>query len=257
MNKLIFLGTGNAAHLTRQMTSLCIDTPKGALLIDCGDGMGTVRQLVRAGVDLASVNDVFITHRHADHVIGMPHFLFLKMLDKSTSVRVWGPDQALRVVKQISFLTHDLLVMNKERIAFCVVSPWKSRVVSNGCRVTAAPVRHISVTTYALKVEVDGKSIVFTSDMGPNDNIERLSNGTDILIHECFGLSKGEDRFHAGHSSAKDAGVLAQKAGVKQLILTHFPAGVNFVEPEALASEARLYFKGEVRIAKDLMELCI
>lgn len=257
MNKLIFLGTGCAAHLTRQMTALCVTTPKGALLIDCGDGMGTVRQLIRAGIDLRSVNDVFITHRHADHIIGMPHFLFIRMLEERSDVRIWGSAQALRAVKQISFLTHDFFADKTDRILFCEVVPGKSYELPNSSRIIAARVKHTGLFVYAVRIEVGGKSIVFTADMAPNKTMDALSAGADILIHECYGLSKDENRFHLGHSSAKDAGILAQKAGVKQLILTHFPAGEFFVRPEALILEARRYFNGAVNAAVDLMELRI
>lgn len=54
MSKLVFLGTGCANNLEGQMTSLCFVVGRQALLIDCGDGMGTMRQLVRANVPLSS-----------------------------------------------------------------------------------------------------------------------------------------------------------------------------------------------------------
>lgn len=88
MNKLIFLGTGSANNLERQMTSLCFVVGREAFLIDCGDGMGTLRQLVRAGVPLSSVKTVFLTHHHADHIIGMPHFLFVQLAQDLMEVSI-------------------------------------------------------------------------------------------------------------------------------------------------------------------------
>lgn len=255
MNKLIFLGTGSAAHLTRQLTSLCFVTDDRTFLIDCGDGMGSLRNLLKAGIRIEDVNDVFITHRHADHVAGMTHYLFLKMLEKETRVRVYGPKEAVNVVKTISLLTHDLTERNQGRIDFQAMQSGDSIKLGN-TNVTSALVKHGLPVSYAFAVSTEKTKVVFTGDMQPNDNFELLTKGATILVHECFGLSNNEELWHkSGHSSAKDAGETATRAGAKHLILTHMPTKDFDVDPELLKNEAQKYFSGEVKVAEDLMEV--
>ncbi len=257
MNKLIFLGTGSAAHLTRQLTSLCFIIDDHPFLIDCGDGMGSLRNLVKSGVRLEDVNDVFITHRHADHIAGMTHYLFLKMLEKETRVRVYGPKEAVDVVKTTSLLSHDLTARNQERIDFHVMKSGDSVTLGNST-VKGTRVKHGLPVSYAYALHTGETKVVFTGDMQPNENFESLASGATIIIHECFGLSDNEELWHTlGHSSAKDAGETASRAGAKKLILTHLPTKDYDVDPTLLKIEAQKYFHGEVAVAEDLMEVTL
>ena len=89
------------------------------------------------------------------------------------------------------------------------------------------------------------KIIVYSSDTGPSDEVIRLASEADILIHEAAGEGRG-------HSSANQAGEIAQKAGVEELYLIHYPTW-NF-NPESLVSIARTNFEGTVTLASDFLE---
>ncbi len=260
MNKLIFLGTGSANNLERQMTSLCFVIGKEAFLIDCGDGMGTLRQLVGANVPLPSVKTVFLTHHHADHIIGMTHFLFVQLLsDPNMKLTVYGPAQTLRVTKNISFITHGYTKSHANRLTFQPLKSGETRGLSSSVRVTAARVKgpmdhQISIFSYA--VRIGKKKVVFSSDMRPNDNFMRLARDAGILIHECFTTSHDEQFAHgAGHSTAKDAGLTATKCGAKRLILTHLRPSSVIGDGSGLVNEAKKFFSGSVQLAQDMMEI--
>ena len=255
MNKLIFLGTGSAAHLTRQLTSLCFVANEKAFLIDCGDGMGTMRNLVQAGISVEQVNDVFLTHKHADHIAGVPHYLFLKMLEREQHVHVYGPKQAVAAARTTSFLTHSLTVKCQDRIDFHPIRSGES-IQFSGAQVVGTTVKHVpGYISFAYAITIGKTKVVFTGDMRPNNNFYTLAKDADILIHECFGLAKNEAVIHAGHSTAKDAGEAAARAGVRELILTHLPTRDFDIDPTLLAEEAKKYFSREVIIAEDLMEV--
>lgn len=262
MNKLIFLGTGSASHPIRQMTAILYVTDDRAILMDCGDGMGTVRNIAAAGIPLTNVNDVVVTHRHADHIAGMPHFLFLKMLEKDSRVRVFGPRQTLSAVKTISFLTHDFTRDNRHRIAFVPVRPTAQLKLAPGVVLEAAKFKAgvgKSAQGYGYALTIGKKKITFTSDTQPCRAISRLASGSEILIHECFGLDRDREWIHSvGHSTARDAGELARDAVVSELILTHFPnEQMKNTAPEKLVQESRKYFSGKITAAHDLMEIGI
>src|SRR5947209_14729254 len=68
---VLFIGTaGSAPSATRGLPALLVRRGGDKLLFDCGEG--TQRQLLRSGVGLIELEEVFITHFHADHVLGLP-----------------------------------------------------------------------------------------------------------------------------------------------------------------------------------------
>ena len=97
-----------------------------------------------------------------------------------------------------------------------------------------------------------GRSIVYSGDTAPSDEVERLAKGATVLIHEATTSSELEEEANKwGHSSARQAGALAKSAGVGTLFLTHFSSRYKDLEP--LESEARHKF-GASKVARDLLD---
>ena len=70
----MFLGTSASAPTARRSTAAILVRRGGdRLLFDCGEG--TQRQMLRSTVGLVDLPEVFITHYHADHYLGLPGML--------------------------------------------------------------------------------------------------------------------------------------------------------------------------------------
>ncbi|MGA9839805.1 MAG: ribonuclease Z [Thermoplasmata archaeon] len=97
-----------------------------------------------------------------------------------------------------------------------------------------------------------GRSIVYSGDTGPSDDVRRLAHRATILIHEATVAQEIEAEANAwGHSSARQAAELAKSAEAQALFLTHFSSRYKELEP--LESEARVVFPGS-RAARDLLD---
>lgn len=90
MIRLTFLGTGAAVpSVERNVTGLMLEREGEAFLFDCGEG--TQRQMMRYAVGFG-VRDVFFTHYHADHVLGLPGLLrTMAFQDRTAPLRLHGP----------------------------------------------------------------------------------------------------------------------------------------------------------------------
>jgi ribonuclease Z len=99
MIRLTFLGTSAAAPtVTRNVTSLALKREGDLLLFDCGEG--TQRQMMRYGTGF-DVKDVFFTHLHADHFLGIIGFVrTLWMANRQEPMRLYGPKPAGRILSQ-------------------------------------------------------------------------------------------------------------------------------------------------------------
>src|ERR687895_2073836 len=92
------LGTSaSRPTVERNVTSLSLVREGETMLFDCGEG--TQRQMMRYHVSFA-LNDVFFTHFHADHLIGVIGLLrTLALQGREEPLRLWGPKGGTRVLR--------------------------------------------------------------------------------------------------------------------------------------------------------------
>jgi ribonuclease Z len=88
---VVFLGTsGSAPTAQRAPSALLIRLGGDRLLVDCAEG--TQRQLLRSDVGLAELREVFLTHYHADHYLGLPGMMkTFAMRGRELPLTVYGP----------------------------------------------------------------------------------------------------------------------------------------------------------------------
>jgi ribonuclease Z len=100
---VVFLGTA-ASMPTAQRSPAALLVRRGGerLLFDCGEG--TQRQLQRSTVGLPELQEIFLTHYHADHFLGLPGMLktfALRGRDAETSLTVYGPHGLRELFKRL------------------------------------------------------------------------------------------------------------------------------------------------------------
>ena len=99
-----------------------------------------------------------------------------------------------------------------------------------------------------------GLKVVYSGDTRPSDNLIKLAEEADVLIHEAtFGDDK-DDSLDRAHTRASDAAEIAKSAGVKKLVLTHFSRRYQDITP--LLEEAKKIFPN-TEAARDLLNLRI
>ncbi|MET0189505.1 MAG: MBL fold metallo-hydrolase [Pseudonocardia sediminis] len=108
-------------------------------------------------------------------------------------------------------------------------------------RLSATPVDH-PCETYALRVEHEGRTLVYSGDTGPCDGLVTAARDADVLL--CEASWPHSDDAPAGvHLSGRQAGEHAAAAGVGRLLLTHVPA---WCDPQELLAEAKAVFDGPI-----------
>jgi ribonuclease Z len=294
--RIVMLGTGAALpDPDRCHTSILITLESGRhLMLDCGHG--ATRQLMRVDVNPADVGDLFLTHLHHDHVCELPFFVISGwILNRVGALNIFGPDGTKKLVGHLfenGAFDADIRARgayparqaNMEAIRPNVTEYASGVICDDGeLRVTAALMDHIPTEIspcYGFRIEAEGKTVVFSGDTAPCDNILALSRGADLLIHECtFTEAFIEHRRKSqvgtfSHTSPHDLGKLAVEAGVKRVVATHIghvdslspvlkrAAGkhlpVELMGPhqiDAFVSEIRSVYRGPLQIAHDLMRI--
>jgi ribonuclease Z len=296
---LLLLGTSaSRPTVERNVSSIALVREGDTMLIDCGEG--TQRQMMRYGVSF-SLGDIFFTHFHADHVIGVIGLMRTMALQGRTDpLRLWGPRSASKHLKRaeqfgVDRLTFPVQITELDpgeavkRQDYSIVpfgvehgpgpafgyalveddrkgrfDPDRARAIGvpegplwgrihKGETITLDDGREIP-SSELVGPRRPGRTIVITGDTRPCQATETAARNADLLVHEAtFGDEEAERAIETGHSTAREAAQLAQRAGCQRLLLTHFSARYSRDASE-LDSQARSEFP-DVTIGKDGMEI--
>lgn len=99
MIRVTFLGTAaSRPTVGRNVSSLMLNREGELLMFDCGEG--TQRQMMRYGTGF-SVDDIFFTHLHADHFLGVIGLLrTMGLQGRDTPMRLWGPPRGGSILRE-------------------------------------------------------------------------------------------------------------------------------------------------------------
>ena len=115
--KLVFLGT-SASNPTveRNLTATALHFQGAWMLFDCPEG--TQRQMIQSGVSYMKISHIFISHFHADHVLGLPGLLAtMSMHGRDYPLYVYGPKGIASHVKkalELALLAPGFEIVTKE-----------------------------------------------------------------------------------------------------------------------------------------------
>lgn len=278
--RLILLGTGGGPRprTNSAASAQVIVVNNVAYVIDCGDGVA--RQLAMAGVPLPTVRHVFLTHQHSDHNADYGNLIWLAWASGlRTRVDTWGPPPLTRMTElffEMNAADINTRIADEGRVPLVPLVHTHEATAGGlimqdeNVKVTAALVQHPPVVpAFGYRFDGPDRSIVISGDTAPSDNLIALAKGADVLVHEAL-YAPGVDRLVTGvpnattlkesiishHTTAEDAGRVAQAAGVKTLVLSHFvPPDDPAVTDEMWLNAARTHFRGTVIVGRDLLEI--
>lgn len=249
MPKVIILGSSNAVPTKEsENTHMVIVGKSRMLLVD--SGTNPIVRLEEAGLDFHDLTDIVLTHFHPDHASGIPLLLMdMWLMGREKPLNIYGLHYTLDRLESLMGFYNWADWPSFFQVVFHRI-PIKEMTPVLECSdfiVHASPVHHF-IPTIGLKIEFkqSQKSLAYSCDTEPCDEVVRLGEGVDVLIHEAAGDS-------IGHSSAAQAGSIAQRAEVGKLYLIHYPTG-KYASGD-LVAEARTTFSGDVGLAKDFMVL--
>lgn len=278
--RLILLGTGGGPRPRKASSAPAqvIVANGAAYVVDCGDGVA--RQLVRAGVPLTWLRHIFISHHHSDHNADYGNLIWLAWASGlRTRVDAWGPPPLERMTSlffEMNAVDIDTRIADEGRVPLAPLvhvhelSQGGLVLEDENVKVTAALVNHPPlVPAFGYRFDTRDRSIVISGDTTVSESLIRLAQGADVLVHDALYVP-GVDRLAANvpnattlkqsilshHTTAEDAGRVAQAARVKTLVLSHLvPADDPAVTDAMWIDAARQHFHGRVIVGKDLMGL--
>lgn len=250
--KLTILGSGTTVpSKERSAPAYLLEVASKLILLDSGEG--TKRRIVEADKDPIDIDYFFYTHTHIDHVNELPAILWgfnWAERPRTRELKIFGPKGFKKFFKKmIAAFWPQFEESAKYKIDIIELKNKKIEVDSFIVKTKALDEQGNTLVKNSIgyRIEYDGKSFVFTGDVGYNENVIKLAKKADVLL-----IESAVPESEKGHLAPSQAGELATKAKVKKLVLTHFYPAVERID---ILGEAQKTFDGEIVSAEDLMEI--
>ena len=268
---VLFVGTaGSAPTARRGLPATLIRRGGDRLLFDCGEG--TQRQLVRS-IGLVELEDIFITHFHADHVLGLPGLLkTFSLRGRERPLRVYGPPGLARLFAGLA----PIIGRTTFEVSLEELEP-KNELHRDGYRIAAFEVDH-SVRAHGYAVIEDprpghfdperarslgvtpgpdfgrlqrgetvngvspqqvmgeprrGRKVVLAGDSAPCEMTEAVAHEADLLVHEA--TFADEDAHRAAETRHSTARQAAELAAAARVRML----ALTHVSPRYAGGELR------------------
>ncbi|MCM3586075.1 MBL fold metallo-hydrolase [Mesobacillus maritimus] len=208
------------------------------LLIDCGSG---VLSKMQNFVQPEQLDALVLSHYHPDHNADIGVLYHARLIQgflgkKPPVLPIYGHnlDQA-----EFSKLTY-------KNVTTGVAYQLDQTLEVGPFRITFLRTVH-PVPCFAMRIEVEGKVLVYTADTAYKEEFTDFSRNADVLLCECnfYGQQSGKG---AGHMNSFDTGKLASLAEVKRLVLTHLP---HYGDLNQLLEEAKQKYNGPIQLAHE------
>lgn len=264
MSKIIMLGTGNGNTKNLYNTCFVIQNKEGIFLIDTGGSIEIVKRLKEVNISLTEVKNIFISHSHTDHILGLIWMfkefgIMAKNSEVKEKINIYCNEVVYKAIKEVSSYILSTKLMNTiYNITNFIVLEDNDNYTINGVNYEFFDILSKGTKQFGFECRLNGNRLVFLGDETLNPLLNDRVQGADYVMHEAFCLDREENIFHAyekNHSTALSAAKTMSKLEVKNLILYHTEESHGEDRKRLYQEEAQSVFQGNVIVPDDLEEI--
>jgi ribonuclease BN (tRNA processing enzyme) len=247
--KITILGSGTAVpSLTRNSSGILLQDEGVNTLFDFG--YGTLRQLLRCGIDYHQIHRIFFTHNHPDHICDLIPFLFGSRYyhePRTADLEIVAGPGFEDFFRQMTDVFGSWL--KPTEYAIKIITQDEEERSYGSLRVLSKKVKHIAMSRGYRITDSKGAVLAISGDTDYCSSMIDLGRHADLMILEC---AFPDDMKCPGHLTPELASQLANEADCKRLCLTHFypPCDLKKIREQ-------IKFQGQLFLAADLMEFSI
>lgn len=260
--RIIMLGTGDALVTKCYNTCFLMRSLDTTMLVDAGGGNGVLAQLEKANVSIGDIHDVFVTHSHTDHILGVVWvirmFIQLSLSGKCQGVMcVHSHEKVLRV---LDFICRNILAPKQSAqmgsmVTFHEIKDRDEFDVGD-FHLQCFDILSTKEKQFGfIALLPDGQRLACLGDEPYNEHNRQLVRSADWLMSEAFCLYRDRDKYHPyekHHSTVYESSQLAEALGVKNLILYHTEDHTLATRKKEYTAEAAQHFHGNIFVPDDL-----
>lgn len=281
--KLTILGSGTPeAYVRRASSGYLVEVGTDRILFDCGGGV--FDNLLRSGRLPKDITHIVFSHLHSDHMMDYARLIHAAWDEGGAAIKVFGPAPIAAITDGYfgpsGVLSHDLrarteLLPSQEvwvKRGGTLPRPWPAPMITeitpgdvikgDGWEISSCEVPHAQpeLTCMGFSLRAAGKTFIYSGDAGLCSGIEALSKDADLLLHWCYRLDgqSAHANMLALTPTPSEIAQMAQRCGVRRLLLTHFRINMDTDAGHQNAlSSIRSQFDGPAEIVEDLQVYAI
>ena len=266
--KIIMLGTGNALVTECYNTCFIINEGSNSLLVDTGGGNLILRQLRHAGFTLNDIHNVFITHQHIDHLLGVIWIIRItaQLMNKDNyhgDLFIYSHDEVIPLIHELSqklLLPYQAAFVGRRIHLITVNDGEQLPLIGQDFTFFDIHSERTKQFGFVMRYDSGNRKLVCYGDEPCHEDCEHYGQDSDWLMHESFCLHSQAETFRPyekHHSTVKDACGLAQRLRVRNLILYHTEDSQLSGRKSLYTHEGRQYFSGNIYVPDDLETLTL
>jgi ribonuclease Z len=281
--RVTLLGTGTPQpSIERFGAATLVEAGGNYFLFDCG--RGATQRLWQQKIPLGKVTNLFLTHLHSDHVVGIPDLYLIGLMpavygNRKTTFEVRGPSGTTEMMYGLkNAYKWDIKTRIAEYASADSGTAINAKDVTegliydqDGIKVTAFKVDHSDIIDSALGYRLDykGHSVVISGDTRYSENLVKYAKKVDVLVHEVIAVrsevlakSPLARMIVNFHTTPEQAGKIFSLTTPRLAVYTHValpPVDPALPPPtvDDIILETRKFYTGPLEVGEDLMVIDI
>lgn len=261
MEELYVFGTGNAQATNFYNTCFALKDQDEYFMVDAGGGNGILKILDDMKVDLCHIHNIFVTHEHTDHILGIVWMVrmiatAMKKGKYEGELRIYCHQGLTDTITTICRLTiqSKFYKMIGERIFLIPVEDGETVHILDYdvtfFDILSTKARQFGFTT-TLK---NGQKLTCAGDEPYNPDCRPYVEGSHWLLHEAFCLYGDRDVFQPyekHHATVKEACELAESLHIPNLVIWHTEDKKPLERKTLYTAEGKEYYHGNLLVPDD------
>lgn len=255
--RVVVLGSGTVDPQPHRASSgFWLEMGGSPTLVDLG--AGALRNALLAGLPVAAIASVVLTHHHPDHTADLVPFLFArkhatKAWRESARLVIYGPAGTQEFLEKMFAVWPSVRPEDDALSVIELLPETGPRRLGEGLELTAFSALHGDMTALCYRFEAGSKTVAFSGDTALCPGVSRAAEKADLFLCECSCFPRGVEPLHCRdvHLSWEDVAEVCQIAEPRRLVLTHLYESVLARKPDP-AESLREVLTIPVELAEDL-----
>ncbi len=262
MQKIIMLGTGHGFVYNYNNTCFILQNDEKYFMIDTGGSTKTIENLQKSNINIEKIHDIFISHCHTDHILGL--FWMLKKITGLVKNNIYKGKLNIYCNKEVADSIKNIypyLFPNtfsniiKEYLNIIILDDNDKKIIA-GREYTFFDVKARKNLLYGFETTLDNdKRFIFLGDETCNQSIYNKIKDADYVMHEAFCLDQDQKIFkpyEKNHSTVKSVCQSLENLNIKNLILFHTEETHIQNRKVLYIEEGKKYFSNNILVPNEL-----